>query len=187
MQDLPKLGGKKTLGLASENKLNEIYSTKYRINLDHQILADHSVFYLQALYNDLAFQVTLAPASQVGKGSDPTKLKYKPTNNQLECEMICNESLVDEASSVYSSRKEFAHDHVNHYQVVPIAKNTDMRVNIKVNAQRRSMQGILLLFLEPYVAGARDSEKFIFLNLKKVTINILAQHAVQLWHRKSVH
>ena len=69
---------KKTSGVAAENKLNKVYGTKYRINFDHQILTDH------ALYNDLVFEATLASASEVVKGSDPTKLKYKLTNIQLE-------------------------------------------------------------------------------------------------------
>ena len=34
------------------------------------------------------------------------------------------------------------------------------------------MKGILLLFLEPYNAGARDSEKFIFPDLNKVSVTI---------------
>ena len=145
---------------------------KYRINLDHQILTDHGIFYPQALYTDLVFEVTLAPASQVVKGSDPTKLKNKLTNIQLEYEMINSEKLAEEAKSVYTAGKElFAYNHVNRAKVVPINKNSDTRINIKVDAQRRSMKGILLLFVEPYTAGTRDSEKYIFPNLNKVSDN----------------
>ena len=85
--------------------MNKIYGTKYRINLHHQILTDHGVFYPQALYNDLVFEVTLSPANQVVKGSDPTKLKYKMKNIQLEYEMIHSKMLADEASSVYDHAK----------------------------------------------------------------------------------
>ena len=78
-EDLCKIrsgsGDKKTSGVDAKNKLNEVYGNKYRINLDHQILTDHGVFYPQALYNDLVFEVTLAPAKQVVKGGDATKLK----------------------------------------------------------------------------------------------------------------
>ena len=87
-EDLCKIrsnsGDKRTSGVEAENKLNEVYSKKYRINLDHQILTDHGIFYPQALYNDLVSELTLAPASEVVKGSDPTKLKYKLTNIHLE-------------------------------------------------------------------------------------------------------
>ena len=74
-------GDKKTSGVNAENKLNGVYGTKYHINFDHQILTDHGIFYPKALYNDLLFEVTLAPASEVVKGSDPTKLNYKLTSS----------------------------------------------------------------------------------------------------------
>ena len=106
-----KSGDKKTSGVATENKLNEVYGTKYRINLDHQILTDHGIFYPKVpLYNDLVFELTLASAKQVGKGSDPTKLVYKLTNIQLEYEMIQSKTLADEASIVYTTGQEFLYD-----------------------------------------------------------------------------
>ena len=175
-EDLSKIrseaGDAKTSGVDAEKKLNEVYGKKYRINLDHQILTDHGIFYPQALYNDLVFEVTLAPASQVVKESGPTKLKYKLTNIQLEYEMIRSEMLAEEAESVYKFGKEFVYDHVMLDKVVPIVKGTETRINIKVNAQRRSTKGILLLFVEPYAEGTRDSEKYIFPDLKKISITI---------------
>ena len=114
----------------------------------------------------------LAPASQVVKGSDPTKLKYKLTNIQLEYEMIHSEKLAEEAKSVSTSGKEFVYDHVSRAKVVPIDKGTETRINIKVDAQRSSMKGILLLFVEPYSAGTRDSEKYIFPDLKKIGVTV---------------
>ena len=83
MQDLLKLGGQENLWVAAENKVNEIYGTKYHINFGHPILTDHGIFYLQTLNSDLVFEATLAPASQ-GSKADPTKLKYKLINIQLE-------------------------------------------------------------------------------------------------------
>ena len=171
-------GDKPTSSVAAENKLTEVYGTKYRINLDHQILTDHGAFYPQALYSDLVFQVTLAPASQVVKGGDATKLKYKLTNIQLEYEMIRDtpasnrESLGEQATTMYASGKGFLYDHVSRDKVVTVAKSSDTRINIKVNAQRRSMKGLLLLFVEPYTAGARDSEKYVFPDIKKVSVTI---------------
>ena len=55
---------------------------------------------------------------------------------------------------------------------MPINRGTDTRINIKVNAQTRSMKGILLLFVVPYTAGTRDSEKYIFPDLKKIGVKI---------------
>ena len=74
--------------------------------------------------------------------------------------MIRSKTLADETTSAYSSGKEFAYDHVMREGVVSFAKGTDVRLIIGVNPQRRSLKAILLLFIEPYVAGARDTESF---------------------------
>ena len=135
-------GDKKTSGVDEENKLNGVYGTKYRINLDHPILTDHGVFYPQALYNDLVFELTLAAAHQVVRGSDGSKLGYKLENIQLEYEVIRSKSLADEALSTYNSGKEFAYDLVMRERVVPITRGSDTRLNLRVNPQRRSLKGI---------------------------------------------
>ena len=142
-EDLNKIrsgsSDKKTSSVDAENKLKAVYRDKYRIRLDHHILADHGVFYPQALYSDLFFELTLAPVSQVVKGTDPTRLVYKLQNIQLEYEMIRSTTLADEATSAYLSGKEFAYDHVMREKIVKFAKGTDARLNIRVNPERRSL------------------------------------------------
>jgi len=165
-------GDKKTSDVDAEKKLNEIYGAKYRIKLDHEILTNHSVFYPQALYNNLVFELTLAEAAQVVKGTDTTKLKYKLTNIQLEYEMIHSRLLAEEANSAYSSGKAFAYNHVHLEKTIPFQKVSDTLVNIKVTAQRRSLKAILLLFTESYATGARDSEKYVFPDLTKIRVTI---------------
>ena len=64
-------GDKPTSGVDAENKLEAVYKMKYKINLDHQILTSS------------VFELTLAPASQVVRGSDTSKLMYKLKNIQL--------------------------------------------------------------------------------------------------------
>ena len=166
-------GDKKTSGVDAENKLNTVYGTKYRINLDHPILTDHGVFYPQALYNDLVFDLTLAPAHQVVKGSDAAKLGYKLENIQLEYEVILSKDLAAEALSTYKNGKEFAYDLVMREIVVPITKSSDTRLNLRINPQRRSLKGILLLFINPFVSGAKDTEQFFNPDITnvKVTVN----------------
>ena len=116
-------GDKKTSGVDAENALKEVYGTKYRINLDHPILTDHGVFYPQALYNDLVFELTLAPAHQVVKGATSgNKLGYKLENIQMEYEVIRSKTLADEAMRTYSSGKEFAYDLVMREKVVLITR-----------------------------------------------------------------
>ena len=165
-------GDKKSSGVDEENKLNGVYGTKYRINLDHPILTDHGVFYPQALYNDLVFELTLAAAHQVVRGSDGSKLGYKLENIQLEYEVIRSKTLADEALSTYSSGKEFAYDLVMRERVVPITRGSDTRLNLRVNPQRRSLKGILLLFINPYAAGARNTENFFNPDITKVKVTV---------------
>ena len=166
------LGAKKHQTSTLKKKLNALCGAKYRINLDHQIMTDHGVFYPHALYNDLVFEVTLAPASQVVRGSDQTKLKYRLEKIQLQYEMIHSEALAEIAAGIYTSGKEFLYDHVHRDEVISIDRGTEKRLTVKVNAQRRSLKGILLLFIEPYSPGARDSEKYIFPDIKKVDVTI---------------
>ena len=165
-------GDKKISGVDAENKLESIYKNKYRINLDHQILADHGVFYPQALYNDLLFELTLAPASQVVRGSDTSKLVYKLTNIQLEHKVIRSKQLADEATTFYTHGKEFAYDLVVREEVVDFSRGTEGRLNLKVDPQRRSLKGILLLFIVPYKVGARDSENYLNPDITKVSVTI---------------
>ena len=166
-------GDKKTgSGVDEENKLNSIYGNKYRINLDPPILTDHGVFYPQALYHNLVFELTLAPASQVVNGSDASKLGYKLENIQLEYEIIKSKFLADEAMSTYTSGKEFAYDHVQLEKGVTIAKGSDTHLNFRVNPQRRSLKGILLLFINTYTDGARDSEHYFNPDITKVKVTV---------------
>ncbi|KAL9953603.1 hypothetical protein ACROYT_G041046 [Oculina patagonica] len=111
-------------------------------------------------------------AEHVVRGSDTTKLKYKLTNIQLEYEMIRSKEIADEAFSAYSGGKEFAYDHIHRDKVVTFAKGSDTRLNLRVNPQRRSMKGILLLFIEQYNKGARSSEKYINSDLTKVSVTV---------------
>ena len=134
-------------------------------------MTDHGVFYPQGLYTDLVFELILAPADQVVIGSDKTKLQYKLTNIQLEYEMIRSGDLADEATSVYQNAKEFLYDHVSRGNKFKVETSTEL-INIKVDSQRRSMKGILLLFVEPYNAGTRDSEKYVFPDINEVSVTI---------------
>ena len=106
--------------------------------------------------------MTLAPASQVVKGSDPTKLKYMLSNIELEYEMIRSENLANEATSAYTQGKEFLYDHVSRFIMHKIDKACPL-INIKVNSLRRFMKGILLLFVSLTMRGQeiRKSSSFL--------------------------
>ena len=64
-----------------------------------------------------------------------------------------SEGLADEARSVYASGTGFIYDHVSRDKVVPIKRDADTWINIKVNTKRKSMEAIPLLLVEPYAGG----------------------------------
>ena len=85
--------------------------------------------------------------------------------------MIRSEQLADMATSLYQNGKEILYDN----EICKAVKRVDSpteTINIKIDSQRRSMKGILLLFVDPYNAGARDSEKYGFPDLEKVHVTI---------------
>ena len=57
-------------------------------------------------------------------------------------------------------------------EVVIFQEESDTRIKLRANPQRRSLKGILLFFMEPYMPGNRDSEKFINPDLTKVIATV---------------
>ena len=165
-------GDKPTSGVDAENKLEAVYKMKYKINLDHQILTSSGVFYPQALDKDLVFELTLTPASQVVRGSDTSKLVYKLKNIQLEYERIRSKQLADHATTAYTNGKGFAYDQIMLEKTVPFDRGTAADLNLLVNPQHRFLKGILLLFIVPYTAGARDSENYFNPDITNVEVTI---------------
>ena len=165
-------GDKPTSGANTENSLEAVYKMKYRINLDHQILTSSGVFYPQALDKDLIFELTLAPTSHVVRGSDTTKHVYKLKNIQLEYERIRSEQLANHATTAYTNGKGFAYDRIVLEKTVTVDRGTDADLNLHVNPQRRSLKGILLFFIVPYTAGARDSENYFNPDITNVEVTI---------------
>jgi len=139
--------------VAAEEAVEEINRKKYRICLDHQILTENGVFYPEGLYSNLFFQITLAPASEIVKGSDTTKLTYKLKSIQLEYETINNSTIAEEAINTYNTGKSIPYEYVHRPKIETLKKDTDTHINIKVDAQRFSLKAIVLLFEDPYVDG----------------------------------
>ena len=185
-EDLCKIrsnsGDKKKSGVEAEEALAKVYEKKYRIRFDHPILTKNGVFYPDGLYNNLEFQIKLAPASEVVKGSDTSKLTYKLKNIQREYETINSSSLADETFNVYSSGKSIPYEYVYHPYYKDITKDTDNHIIIKVDIHRFSLKAIILLFEDPYTPGTRDSEKFIFPDITKVKVSVSGRpNMVRQW------
>ena len=68
--------------------------------------------------------------------------------------------------------KMFAYDQVVLEKTVTFHRGTDADLNLLVNPQRRSLKGILLLFIVPYAAGARDTENYFNPDITNVDVTI---------------
>ena len=145
---------------------------KYRIPLDHEILKNHGVFFPRALSGELVFELSLAPASNVVKGSDASKLDYELDNIQLEYEVIHSKELADEMESNYKNGKRLMYEHITLHKTISFPKGTASIANESINVPRRSMKGLLLLFYEPYTGGARDSEKTFNPDITEVNVTV---------------
>lgn len=77
------------------------------------------------------------PTSQAVRSYDPTKLKYKLTDIQLENKMMPSKELADKARCVYMGGKQFVH-HLPRDKFLSFKIDVDMWLNIKVYTQRQS-------------------------------------------------
>ena len=64
------------------------------------------------------------------------------------------------------------YEHVTHHKTITFSKGTDSIINASINVLRRSMKGLLLLFYEGYVGGARDSEKTFNPDITEVKVTV---------------
>ncbi len=172
LRKLRSNAGDKDTSDPKENALNAAHGARYTIPLDHPLLCDHGVLYPRALSEALLFEITLAPVERLVVGSDATKLSYSITNLELEYESLRDDGLARAAASAYQSGTTFFYEQIHLHKSLSISKPNDSIINESINLPRRSMTGLLLLFVEPYTAGTRDSEKFVFPDLKSVRVTI---------------
>ena len=87
-------------------------------------------------------------------------------------ERIRSKQLADQATTVYMHGKIYAYDQVMLEKTVTLDRGTDADLNLLVNPQRRSLKGILLLFIVPYIAGARDTENYFNPDITNIEVTI---------------
>ena len=161
---------------AQHTAIKTAYGAKYVIPLDFEILKNHGVFYPRVLGAELQFEVTLADTTNLLQGTDSaltgTVDAYKVTNLELQYETIHSDVLARSAMAEYSAGKAFLYDHVHHHKTINFLDKTDDLITETVNIPRRSLSGLLLLFVKPFSAGKRDSEAFHNPNITDVKVNI---------------
>jgi len=173
MRKLRTASGDKVTTDAKDVVLGAVYGDKYRLPLNHSILDNHGIFYAKGLSNNLLFEITLPESGNIVVTSDNTKpYTYSLSNIELEYTCINSDYLAREALSSYQVGKGFYYENVLLHRTFIVNKATDSVINEHVNIPRRSMSGILCLFVEPYTVGTRDSEKYINPGLTQVNVNI---------------
>ena len=173
MRKLRTNAGDKVDTDANEVTLAAVHNTKYHIPLNHPILKDHGVFYPKALDHQLIFEITLAPVNDIVVYSDATKTPtYKITNLELEYSCISSEYLAREAQVAYQVGKGFLYENVTLHKTFTISKPNDGVINQHINLPRRSITGILCLFILPYAGGEKNSERFLNPGFTSINIDV---------------
>ena len=173
MRKLRTNAGDKVDTDANEAALAAVHNTKYHIPLNHPILKDHGVFYPKALDHQLIFEITLAPVNDIVVYSDATKIPtYKITNLELEYSCISSEYLAREAQAAYQVGKGFLYENVTLHKTFTISRPNDGVINQHINLPRRSITGILCLFILPYAGGEKNSERFLNPGFTSINIDV---------------
>ena len=152
------------------------YGTKYVIPLDFEVISTHGAFYPRVLSSELQFEVTLADTTNIlgemGTAISGTVHPYKMTNIELQYETVHSEALARTAMSEYSAGKAFLYEHVTLYKTFSFVNNVAEHITQSINIPRRSMTGLLMLFVSPFEAGKRNSEAFANPAITKVSVSI---------------
>ena len=173
MRKLRTGAGDATTSDAGQVTLGKIYGKRYHIPINHPILDDHGVFHPRSLRETLSFEITLAPVFNILVSSDASKGQtYKLTNLELEYTSINSKYLAQEAAGAYNTGKVFFYENILLHKTFEISKPDDSVINEHINVPRRSMSGILCLFNDAIIAGARDSESFVNPAMLTVAINL---------------
>ena len=173
MRKLRTNAGDKDTSNAKAVRMAGIHNTKYEIPLDHPILRDHGVFYPRALKNALRFEITLAPVSDVvvySNAKDPPN--YTLTNIHMKYSSITSDYLASKALASYMIGRGFMYENIILEKTFTVSRPNDGVINENINVSRRSMTGILCLFIDDYAPGTRDSEMFVNPDITSIRINI---------------
>ena len=156
---------------ANEKTLAEVFEKKYKIPLDFELLSTHAPFYKFPIQEDVIFEITLAPKEDIIFTTTTANMNYELKNICLEYDTVTNESIARQLLNNYNAGWPVLYDWVDHFKTLTVSAATTL-INENVNIPKRSMKGILLLFINDSADGARNSEQFMNPNISKVKVTI---------------
>ena len=156
---------------ANEKTLKAVFDKKYKIPLDFELLSTHAPFYKFPIQEDVIFELTLAPKEDVIVTATTLNMNYELKNICLEYDTVTNEAIARQLLNNYTAGYSVFYDWIDHFKTLNVTAATTL-INENINIPKRSMKGILLLFVTEYTDGTRDSEKFENPNISKIKVTI---------------
>ena len=158
-------------GESQDKGLKEVFDKKYMIPLDFDLIATHAPLYKFPIQEDIIFEISLAPKEDIIVADVIANMSYKLENICMEYETVTDKTIASQLTANYNSGFSFFYDYVDLSKTVNVLAN-DTLINENMNFPRRSIKGILLLFVSNYADGKRDSEKFENPEITNVKVTI---------------
>ena len=169
------LGAKKSDGTAltlttQENDIKKTYDKRFGISLDFDFFK-HPV-YPSGFVEDLAITIELNSAKEVTLCTGDAKSIYKILDINLEYDGIFDISYATSIREIYSGKLSIPYTKITsiHYQA--LSKKYIVSKIDQNNLSCRSLQGLLLLFLEKHDDFANKNEEFYNPSIKKILVTI---------------
>lgn len=115
------------------------------------------------------YHITLPSANKLMVAQDGEDIgNYKRTDIHLEYEIIESMELAERVRGEYNIGRALGYDYITLLETKVWNKDST-RQNITINIPRKSLKALVMLFTKN---DSKDSEEFVFPNLKKVNVSI---------------
>ena len=177
-----RMGAKKADGTAlvvttQENAIKKIFDVRFAIPLDFDFFKHHFEFFKHPVYpyglkEDLIVRLELNSSEKVILCTGDTSATYKLSDISLEYDAIFDEPYATTIGEMYTGTTSIPYTKVTsiHYQTLS-KKDTTWKIDVN-NLSVRSMQGLLLLFLDKRDDFANKNEEFYNPSIKKILTTI---------------
>ena len=153
-----------------ENTIKKTLNKRFAIPLDFDLFK-HPV-YPYGLKEDLIVRLELNSSEKVILCTGDTSATYKLSDISLEYDAIFDQLYATSISEMYTGRTSIPYTKVTsiHYQTLS-KKDTTWKIDVN-NLSVRSLQGLLLLFLDKRDDFANKNEEFYNPSIKKTLVTI---------------
>ena len=174
-----RVGAKNSDGTAltvttQENAIKKTFDKRFAIPLDFDFFK-HPV-YPYGLEEDLIVRLKLNSSEKVISCTGDTTGTYKLSDILLEYDAIFDEPYATSIGEMYTGTTLIPYTNITliHYQILS-KKDTTWKIDVN-NPSVRSLQSLLLLFLDKRDDFANKNEEFYNPNIKKILVTINGMH-----------